>query len=136
LGEQVLLYDGLCGFCDGFVQFVLRRDKLGTMRFATLQGEYARQVLGRHPGLHGVDAVVLVESPGTANERVLVRSEAALGVADYIGGIWGTASVFRIVPGFIRDAAYDLFASVRYTIFGRYSTCPVPTATQRARFAD
>src|SRR6185436_14356621 len=58
----VLLYDGLCGFCNGTVQFVLARDRRGVMRFATLQGEFARGIVARHPELAGVDSLILVET--------------------------------------------------------------------------
>ena len=70
--RPVLLYDGLCGFCDGTVQFILRHDRRGTMQFATLQGEMGQRVLARTPALAGVDSLVLVEG-----ERVHIRSDAA-----------------------------------------------------------
>jgi len=114
----VLLYDGLCGFCDGTVQFILRHDRRKTLRFATLQGDFARGVIARHP------------------ERVYVRSEGALGVARYLGGAWHLARATAIVPRFLRDLAYNAFARIRYRVFGRYDSCPIPTAEQRARFID
>ena len=60
--EPVLLYDGLCGFCDRAVRFVLRFDTQGVMRFAPLQGEFAALVIGRHLPLREVDSLILVES--------------------------------------------------------------------------
>jgi predicted DCC family thiol-disulfide oxidoreductase YuxK len=130
----VLLYDGLCGFCDGVVQFMLKRDPRGSLRFATLQGDFARGLIERHPALAGVDSLVFVENPSTPDERVSVRSDGALCVASYLGGAWKLALVFRIVPPFIRDAAYDGFARIRYRVFGRYTSCPLPSPEQRARF--
>lgn len=133
----VLLYDGLCGFCDGTVQFILRHDRRGTMRFATLQGEFARQVVERHPELAGVDSLVLVERDGSSGgERVFVRSTGALRVARYLGGAWNLARALAIVPRFLRDGVYDGFARIRYRVFGRYDSCPIPTPEQRARFID
>ena len=133
----VLLYDGLCGFCDGTVQFILRHDRRGTLRFATLQGDFARGVIDRHPELEGVDSLVLVErDPGSGTEKVHVRSAGALRVARYLGGAWHLARATAIVPRFIRDAAYDGFARIRYRVFGRYDSCPIPSPEQRARFID
>ena len=133
----VLLYDGLCGFCDGTVQFILRHDRRGTLRFATLQGDFARGVIDRHPELEGVDSLVLVErDPASGTEKVHVRSAGALGVARYLGGAWHLARATAIVPRFIRDAAYDGFARIRYRVFGRYDSCPIPSPEQRARFID
>ena len=133
----VLLYDGLCGFCDGTVQFILKHDRRGTLRFATLQGDFARDVIARHPELAGVDSLVLVEpDPASGNERVYVRSDGALHVARYLGGAWKLARATAIVPRFLRDLAYDGFARIRYRVFGRYDACPIPTPEQRARFID
>ena len=135
--DPVLLYDGLCGFCDGTVQFILRHDRRGTLKFATLQGDFARELFARHPELAGVDSLVLVEhDPVTGSEHVYVRSEGALHVARYLGGAWHLARAVAIVPRFLRDLAYDGFARIRYRVFGRYNSCPIPTPEQRARFID
>ena len=134
--QRVLVYDGLCGFCDGTVQFVLARDPAGPLRFAALQGEYGRSVLARHVGLRGVDSLVLVESSAGEAERVLVRSGAVLGLARYLGGLWRLLLVLRIVPRPLRDGLYDLFARYRYRWFGRRDACAVPDAAQRSRFID
>lgn len=127
--HAILLYDGLCGFCDGTVQFILRHDRRGSMRFATLQGELGQQVLAREPSLQGVDSLVLLEG-----ERVHVKSEAALRIARYLGGAWTLARVLRIVPRALRDWGYDLFARHRYRLFGRHDSCPIPSPEVRARF--
>ena len=133
----VLLYDGLCGFCDGTVQFILERDRRRTLRFATLQGDFARDVMARHPELAGVDSLVLVEPDvGSGRETVYVRSAGALRVARYLGGAWHLARVVTIVPRPLRDWAYDAFARIRYRVFGRYDSCPIPTPEQRALFID
>jgi len=136
-GGPVLLYDGLCCFCNGTVQFVLEHDRRRTMRFATLQGDFARGVLARHPEVAGVDSLILVEyDSATGVENVYARSAGALRVARYLGGPWTSAQALAIVPTFLRDWAYDLFARFRYRVFGRYDSCPIPSPAQRARFID
>ena len=131
----VLLYDGLCSFCNGAVQFVLKRDSRGAIRFAALQGDYAREVIARHPELAGVDSLILVEpDAATGIEKVYVRSAGALRTARYLDGAWRLTRALAIVPRPIRDWAYDLFARWRYRLFGRYDSCPIPTPEQRARF--
>jgi predicted DCC family thiol-disulfide oxidoreductase YuxK len=119
------------------VQFILRHDRRGTLKFATLQGDFARRVIERHPELAGVDSLVLVErDPVSGEEKVHVRSPGALEVARYLGGAWHLARAAGIVPRFLRDWAYDGFARIRYRVFGRYDSCPIPTPEQRARFID
>jgi predicted DCC family thiol-disulfide oxidoreductase YuxK len=132
----VLLYDGLCGFCNGTVRFVLDRDAGGAMRFAALQGEYAASVLAGHPSMDGIDSLVLIDTDGVGNERVLIRSDAVLRVARYLGGPWRLFGIFRLVPRPLRDWAYSLFARFRYRLFGRYDACPLPAPAVRERFID
>ena len=129
------MYDGLCGFCNGTVRFILAHDRSKTMRFATLQGPYAAEVVARHPELRAVDTVVLVVRD-ERGERYFIKSGAVLEVTHYLGGAWKLLQVGRIIPRFLRDAAYDAFAGIRYKLFGRYGACPVPSAETRARFID
>lgn len=131
----MLLYDGLCGFCNGTVRYILARDRSGTMRFAPLQGEFAAGVLARHADLRGVDSLILVElGAEDGREQVAARSEAVLRIARYLGGWWRAAGVLRWFPRPVRDWAYDRFARYRYRWFGRYDACPVPAPEVRARF--
>lgn len=130
----VLLYDGVCGFCNGAVQTILRFDRDGTLQFAALDGDFARAVIDRHPSLRDVDSVVFVENPGLPDERVSVRSAAALRVADYLGGPWKAFLVAGAIPAPARDWLYDRFAGVRDRVFGKHDSCPVPPPEVRARF--
>lgn len=116
---------------------ILRHDARGLMRFAALQSGYARAVLARHPELAGVDSVILVEAdPATGAERVYVRSDAALRVASYLGGLWKLFLPARVIPAPIRDFIYDLVARNRYRLFGKYDSCMLPPREVRARFLD
>jgi predicted DCC family thiol-disulfide oxidoreductase YuxK len=130
----VLLYDGVCGFCNGAVRTILRVDRRGTLRFAALDSDFARAIISRHPSLHDVDTVVFVDNPGQEGERVSVRTAAGLRVADYLGGAWKLLLVAGVIPRPVRDWLYDRFAAVRYRVFGEYSSCPVPAPDVRARF--
>ncbi|MGZ4511143.1 MAG: thiol-disulfide oxidoreductase DCC family protein [Mycobacterium sp.] len=132
----VLLYDGVCGVCNSAVRTILRFDPNGTLRFAALDSDFARAVFDRHPAIAGVDSVVFVDEPGQPTERVAVRSAAALRVVDYLGGPWKLLQVARIIPAPLRDWLYDRVADVRYRIFGKYDTCPLPPPEVRARFLD
>jgi predicted DCC family thiol-disulfide oxidoreductase YuxK len=124
----VLLYDGTCGFCARSVQFVLAHDRRGTLRFGPLQGDFGRSLAAAHPELHDVDSVVWVD--GTA---VKVRSDAALAVLDYLGGVWSALSALgRLVPRRLRDALYDATARRRFMLAAR--ACLLPTPDERVRF--
>ena len=130
----VLLYDGVCGFCNSAVQTILRLDRHGTLQFAALDSDVARGVIARHPYLADVDSVVFVEQLGQPGERVAIRSAAALRVADYLGGPWRGLLVAGLIPKPARDWLYDGFARVRYRVFGTHDTCPIPAPEVRERF--
>lgn len=132
----VLLYDGVCGVCNRGVRTILRFDRRGTLRFAALDGEFARDVIARHPELRDVDSVVYVTDPGLPGETVDVQSAAMFRVAKYLGGPWRLTLAARAIPRPLRDWAYARFATVRYRIGGRYDTCPIPAPEVRSRFID
>ena len=87
----MLLFDGVCGFCNRAVRTVLRFDPRGSLRFAALDGDFARTIVARHPAIARVDSMVFVDEPGRPGERIAVRSDAALRVLDYLGGPWKAA---------------------------------------------
>ncbi len=132
--DPILLYDGVCGFCNKSVQRVLALDKKGTMKFAPLQSKYAEEVIARH-NLKNIDSVVYVDK-SSATERVFIRSDAALQIASYLGGVWKLLLAFYMIPRPIRDFCYDLFAKHRYRFFGKYDSCMLPPPEIRSRFLD
>jgi predicted DCC family thiol-disulfide oxidoreductase YuxK len=133
----VLLYDGACGFCADSVQLVLRHDRRGSLRFAALQGAFGQAVRSRHPELDEVDSVVWVE-PGEdgGSERTLVRSDAALRVARYLGGPFHLARAAGLLPRAVRDAAYALVARHRHRLTAGGPRCLIPPPDVRERFLD
>lgn len=133
----MLLYDGVCGFCNRSVQFILKHDKRGTLKFTALQNATGRQMLSRYPELHGVDSLVFVEDGDDARgERVFVRSTGALKVAAYLGGFWRVFLIGYLLPRPIRDFFYDRFARYRYRLFGKAESCMVPPPQARSRFLE
>jgi predicted DCC family thiol-disulfide oxidoreductase YuxK len=133
--ETVLLYDGVCGFCNRSVQTIIRHDRRGKMRFAALQSEYGKSVVSRHPELQNVDSLVLVERVNE-EEKVSTHSTGALRVAAYLGGPWKLFLIAHVVPRPVRDVLYNLFARYRYRLFGKYESCPLPSPEIRSRFLD
>jgi predicted DCC family thiol-disulfide oxidoreductase YuxK len=131
--ELVLLFDGLCGFCDKTVQHIFKHDKKGTMMFAPLQSDLAKEALDRHPRFKTIDSMIVLERKGD-RETAYARSAAALRIAKYLGGVHSLAVGLRIIPAPLRDLFYKLFAKNRYRLFGKKESCPIPTKEQRARY--
>lgn len=133
-GRNLVLYDGVCGLCDRAVQFLLEKDRAGAFHYAALQGETAAAVRRRHPRLEGVDSVVLVRDHGTPDEKVFLRSGAALEIAAVLSGFRRVVSWLRLVPRPLRDFVYDQVARRRYGWFGKLDSCKLPLPAVRARF--
>ncbi len=130
----LLLYDGTCGLCDRAVRFTFTHDTAATIRAAPLDGETAARVFAAFPAYRAVDSVLLVERDGAGRAVVLAHSDAALGIARRLGGVWaGLGAIARLVPRPLRDLAYRGVARVRYRIFGRTDACALPPPEWRAR---
>jgi predicted DCC family thiol-disulfide oxidoreductase YuxK len=128
-GSPILLYDGVCALCNGFVKFVLRFDRRGTLRFAPLDGDAGTEARERFPELQRIDSIVLLRDGAP-----LVRSAAAIEILREMGGIWRLAALGYLLPRPIRDALYDWVARNRYEQFGKLEACPIPAPEVRKRF--
>ncbi len=128
--QSVVLFDGVCGLCNGAVDFILSHDKAGYFVFAALQSKKGQEVLAKH-GLpqDEFDSFLLLE-----HGRLYEKSTAALRVAHGLGYPWRLAYVFKLVPRFLRDAVYGLVAKNRYRWFGKKEACRMPTPEERKRF--
>ncbi len=127
---SVILFDGVCNLCNGFVQFVIQRDPDAHFHFAALQSEAGQALLKEHDlSTDRIDTVVLVE-----NGKAYLRSDAALRVAGGLGGLWSMTQIFFIIPRSIRNLIYDFVAARRYRWFGEKDQCMIPTPELRARF--
>jgi predicted DCC family thiol-disulfide oxidoreductase YuxK len=125
----VILFDGVCNFCNGAINFVIDHDPTQQFRFASLQSAYARELLASHGLDNGqLDSVILIESG-----QVFQKSEAALRIARRLRG-WSWLYALRFVPIQLRDVVYDFVARYRYQIFGKSESCRLPSAQEKSLF--
>ncbi len=131
-GGPVVLFDGVCRFCDASVNWIIDHDPAGRVRFAALQGATGQRLLA-HFGLprDGFDTMVLVEGG-----RCWTRSTAAVRIARHLAWPWRLLAGFEMMPAFLRDPLYGLMAANRYRWFGTLEACRVPTPGLRARFLE
>ena len=131
---DIILFDGVCNLCNGFVQFVIRHDRLGRFRFAALQSEAARTLLASV----GIAPETLSAEPESVllvrGGRLYSHSTAVLHIARGLGGVWQLAGLGWVLPQFLRDALYRFVARNRYRWFGRQESCMLPTPELKARF--
>lgn len=128
--HALVLFDGVCNLCNGFVNFIIDRDPKGYFKFAALQSEEAQPYL-EDLGLQddALESVVLIEG-GEAYRR----STAALQIARHLEPPWPLFYVLLAVPLPIREAVYKWVATNRYRWFGKRDQCRVPTPEFRSRF--
>lgn len=130
MARPIVLFDGVCKFCNASVNFIIDHDPAARVRFAALQSELGQSLL-RKFGMktNDFDTLVLVEG-----DRFATRSTAALRIAGYLAAPWRYLSALLLLPAFLRDPAYVVFARNRYRWFGTLDACRVPTPEIRSRF--
>ncbi len=130
--ELIILFDGVCNFCNSTVQFIIKKDTQTKFKFAALQSRTGNDLLVKH-GLKvdGLDTIVLLKKG-----FVFLRSDAALQIAKELVMPWRILVIFKIIPKFIRDFLYDVFAKHRYRWFGKRDKCLIPTQELRQKFLE
>lgn len=128
--ERVIFFDGVCNWCNAWVNFALARDPHGKFKFGTLQSPQAQQILNnlRLPA-DDFETFLLLE-----RGRVFTKSTAALRIVRHLPGFWSWLYLGIVIPRPIRDAVYDYVAQRRYRWLGKAETCRVPTLAERERF--
>ncbi len=130
--QPLILFDGVCNFCNGAVNFTIKKDKQAVIQFAPLQSEKGRMFLRQYNlPLEEMRSFIFIE-----DGKVYTRSTAALRVCRYLKGLWPLCYGLIIVPGFIRDGIYNWIAKNRYKWFGKKEQCMVPTPELRSRFLN
>ena len=133
--QRIVLFDGVCGFCDRMVRWLLARDG-GRFVYAPLQGRSAAALRARHPEIPDeLETFVYVEA-ADGDERVYLRSDAMFRVIGQLGPPWRWLAALRHLPRVLTDLGYTWFVRWRYRLFGKLPECRVPDPAQRARFLD
>lgn len=128
--QDILFYDGVCGFCDGLVRWLLRRRGADGILFSPLQGETASRLLSPEERVH-LDSVLFWQRDGKRARKSL----AIVRILRSMGGGWAFLSLLiGIFPAWIRDGVYDAFAERRYRWFGKKESCTIPSKEDRQRF--
>jgi predicted DCC family thiol-disulfide oxidoreductase YuxK len=132
----LVFFDGQCGFCDRWVNSVLKQDKRGLIRFSPKQGKTFALAAAKFPQIANVDSIVVIDRDDSGQERAAIRSVSIARVLARLPGNRFLKTLLAITPTFHADTGYWIVSKLRYYIFGRLSACRVPKPEERARFLD
>ena len=130
--NSLILFDGVCNFCNYWVTFAIKRDRKNKLKFTPLQGETAKQLLPQcHINPTSLSSVIFIN-----NGKVYTQSSAAIQICKELDGGWKLFFGLIIIPKFFRDFLYNIIARNRYKWFGKKESCMIPTPELKERFLD
>lgn len=129
--KKIILFDGVCNVCNGFVQFVIKRDRKNIFQFASLQSDIGKKLLQeRNIDFKSIDSVILIDL-GVA---YYIKSDAALEIGQQLKGYRTLSKFLQLIPSKLRNIVYDFIARNRYAWFGKRKDCMVPTPEIKSKF--
>lgn len=128
--KGIVLFDGVCNFCNNSVNFIIRKDNTDYFRFLALQSEKGKNIVERYNlDPENLQTIIFLE-----DGKIYTRSTAALRIAKKLKGGWKLFYGFIIVPTFIRDLVYNVIAKNRYRWWGKKDSCMIPTPEVKKKF--
>jgi len=129
--KQILLFDGVCNLCNGFVKFILKNELYKEVHFASLQSEIGVEQLKRFDLLYSdqIDSIVLIKK-----NVAYIKSDAIIEVSKILKSPYRYLSIFKFLPKKLRNSIYDFIAANRYWLFGKEESCWLPDKSLKHRF--
>ncbi|SIS77222.1 thiol-disulfide oxidoreductase DCC family protein [Chryseobacterium gambrini] len=131
MGKHIVFFDGDCGVCNFWVQWILKRDHNNRFLFASLQSDFGQQFLTERKLNTEVFNTLYLWKP---NHYYLEKSNAVLQIANILGGIYKLSAIGKIIPGFFSDIIYDLISKNRMKLANQ--KCYLPTPDERKKFIE
>ena len=129
--SPVVLFDGVCNFCNRMVNFAIRNDKKAKLKFAPLQSETGQRLIREYKSPLTADTVIFINKG-----EAYTYANAAIRICRYLDWPARLLYAFIIVPSFISQPLYKWFAKHRYKWFGEKDTCMVPSPEIKERFLN
>ena len=131
LNHPIVLFDGVCNYCNAMVNFAIRNDKQAKLRFAPMQSAIGVQLKKQFRIAENIDSIVFIN-----NSKAYTHADAVFRIANYLSYPAKAVYALRFIPLFISNAAYKWVAKNRYKWFGKKEVCMIPSAALKARFLE
>ena len=128
--SNIVFFDGVCGLCNGFVDFLLKRESAEVLKFSPLQGDKAKELF---PTINSEELESIIY---WRSGKQYHKSNAVLLILKDMGGLWSITYMFKVFSRFFRDWIYDFVAKNRYSWFGKRDICRLPNESEKMRFID
>ena len=126
----IVLYDSQCLICDGFVRWVIRRDKDRILKFSGLLSDKARHEIHRRAiPIHENGSVILLQKDGHCTE-----SDAVIEILKIANSSAALIALIQKFPKSWRDNIYRWVARNRYRFYKKRNYCPMPKPEEASRF--
>lgn len=129
--KHIVFFDGECGVCNFWVQWILERDQKDQFMFASLQSDFGQEFLSERGLETKIFNTMYLWKP---NQYYLIKSRAVLQIADLLGGIYKASAIAKLIPAFLSDKVYDLISKNRMKLANQ--KCYLPTPHQRKKFIE
>jgi predicted DCC family thiol-disulfide oxidoreductase YuxK len=130
--QHIIIFDGICNFCNGSVNFIIKRDHENVFLFTPMQSKSAQDLIAKYQVKNvGFDTFLLIK-----NDECFYRTDAALEITKDLSGFWFLFRALKILPSSFRDYFYRLLARNRYSVFGKSDVCMIPTPEVKSKFLE
>jgi predicted DCC family thiol-disulfide oxidoreductase YuxK len=128
--KNIIIFDGICNFCNKSVNFIIKRDSKIHFVFTPIQSDTAKEIMNKYAlNSDDIDSIILIK-----DDTYFTKSDAVLEILKDLSGYWFLFGIFKIVPKFMTDYCYDLISKNRYRFFGKKDSCMIPTKNLENRF--
>lgn len=127
---MIVFFDGVCNLCQGSVRYLIKHDKKGVLKFASLQGNYAKDFVNETE-IQSMQSILFFDG-----KMLYKKSTAVLKLSRFLGGRHQVLLLGYILPRFVRDWLYNIVAKNRYRWFGKKDQCMLPFKGFENRFLD
>ncbi|MFT4575325.1 MAG: putative DCC family thiol-disulfide oxidoreductase YuxK [Polaribacter sp.] len=129
--KKIILFDGVCNFCNLIVLKIIKHDSKDLFVFTSLQSETGKEITNHlNIDTSKIDSIILFETENNFH----IKSNAALRIMQLLGGFWKATALFKILPVSFRDSIYNYIAKNRYSWFGKKDTCMIPSPRIKSKF--